>query len=168
MVVKSLAIKQKTPIGATFISKVTSFKIITFKSSKMSPKRLPGSPLSAIAIPNSNENTITCSIFPLAMALIGLVGNMLIITWTRLGALLLSKVASVGIATPSPGLKNNAKLIATVIAIAVVNKYSAMDFPPKRPSLAGSLKLQVPQTKEIKTKGTTSIFKLAIKMAPPI
>ncbi len=80
MVVNNLAIRQKTPIGARFIKIVTSLSTTVFKSSNTLATRLPDSPLSAIAIPNKRAKTITCNMLPSAIALIGLVGNMLMIT----------------------------------------------------------------------------------------
>ena len=69
-----------------FISNVTNFKITVFKSSKTAATRLPAEPLKAIAIPNSNANTITCNMLPFAIASNGLVGNISIITRARVGA----------------------------------------------------------------------------------
>ena len=58
--------------------------------------------------------------------------------------------------------------MAKLIAIAVVIKYKPIAFPPMRPNFVVSCSEQTPQTRETKTKGTTSIRKLAINTCPII
>ena len=77
-------------------------------------------------------------------------------------------VKSVGISAPTPGETIKAKVIAMVIAIAVVDTYSAIDLPPRRPNFEVSLREQIPHTSDTNTNGTTIIFKLLTKICPPI
>jgi hypothetical protein len=97
-----------------------------------------------------------------------LLGNILTITSDRLGASLAWNVVSVVRFSPSPGETTKAILMASVMAIAVVTTYNPTDFAPSLPNLLGSDKVLVPQIRETKTRGTTSIFKLAINIWPRV
>ena len=59
--------------------------------------------------------------------------------------------------SPTPGLITLAVRMATVIARAVVTKYSPKVFTPILPSFLVSPIAMLPQTRELNTNGTTSI-----------
>ena len=137
-----------------------------FKSSKKLFRRSPGLPTNVIAIPNNTANTMICNIFPSAIALNGLRGMISMRTCQKEGATPGSKSTSAERFIPAPGRTISAAAIARARASAVVTRYKHIDFPPKRPSLAGSLSALVPNTSDTNTNGTTSIIKLAMNTSP--
>src|SRR5690554_3325379 len=68
---------------------------------------------------------------------------------------------------PTPGCHHVANISAKEIAILVVAKYSSSVLTLIRPKLLWSCSWQTPQTKETKTKGTTSNLRLERKTWPP-
>ena len=72
------AIRPNTPYGASFITMSVSLYMASARLSKTLIAGLPWSPISTRATPRATANTITCKIWPLANAAIGLVGTILI------------------------------------------------------------------------------------------
>ena len=66
----------------------------------------------------------------------------------------------------SPGSNRLASINATVIAVIVVRIYILNVFPPILESLEVSLRLEIPETKETKIKGTATSFNILTKIVP--
>ena len=77
IVAKSLVNSANTPYGASSIKMPTIFMTITSMSRNQLAIRSPASPDRVRAKPTSSANTITCSIWPSAIALKGLLGKIL-------------------------------------------------------------------------------------------
>ncbi len=107
-----------------------------------------------------------CSILSVAMALMGFVGTMFRITSAIFGIGLASYAPTSPRMKPPAGLKIIAKIIARVIAIAVVAKKYIIVFPPTRPSFLRSPILDAPTTSEQKTIGTMSILISLMNRSP--
>src|SRR3990170_5071232 len=164
-----IAIKQKTPYGATLINIIIYLVQITFKSEKNVAILRPFSPEAFIETPINIAATITCNILPSAIALIGLLGMMLptnshndgVPFWTILPLVATSRYKS------EPKLKILATNNANNIALKVVIRTHCIDLNPTRPTAPPLSKEVIPQIIETKTIGTTNICIRAIKALPP-
>ena len=146
------------------MSILTRLKITLFISSKEFLRESPADPKLLSAIPNKRENTMICSIFPSAIAAIGLVGKILISTSFKEGAAVDSNAVGKARSIPIPGLNIKAKVSATDIAIAVVKRYKDRVFRLIVPILEVDEIDTPPQTREKKTKGTITSLNEAIKI----
>ena len=149
------------------MSIMTSCIMTSFQRSKLAFNARPASPARVNATPSNSAKTIICSMLPSAMAATGLLGKISNTTCVNGGASFAWNVIPSAILMPSPGLMIFATVNASVIAIAVVIKYSATVFSPIRPILFPPAKLLAPHTKDTKTRGTTSSFSVLIKICPP-
>ena len=144
----------------------TIFMTITSMSRNQWAMRSPASPARVRANPTNKANTMTCNIWPSAMALKGLLGNMLTIVSVRGGGGFASNAAAAIVATPLPGPINKATPSPSETATQVVNKYRPMVLPAIDPMRLLPPSELMPQISDTITSGTTNNFKEAIKMRP--
>ena len=154
------AIRQKMPMGATFRTRPIMCIITALNCVK---KRLTVAtflPRRPRMKPRMSAKKMICSIVPLFMAAMMLVGMMLM----SMSAMVWSVVVVLGstctrraMSRPMPGLVICASTMAMVTASAVVHRYMRMVPTPTLPSIFGSLIDAAPQTMEQNTSGTTSI-----------
>lgn len=161
-------IKQKTPIGAKLIRIKTIFIMTLVILSIISKSLLFSFLISLKAIPKNIEKTIIWSIWPSAIAWIGFVGKIFIITDFKSGASGALNWVIVARSKPDPGEKIIATNKPTEIANAVVNKYRDIVLNAIKDNFLSLSNEATPVDREKKTSGTTINFKEAIKIDPII
>ena len=115
-------IKQNTPTGESQITKLTMFKIISFKSMKNDLTLEVSFEILFTPYPNNIANMMIWIILPSAIASIGLLGNKFTKVSFRDGMASCSKEELLTMLTPFAISKKELTNKALIIANAVVNK----------------------------------------------